>query len=58
VSKSTELIEQGKYVLDRGLRRIGFDPSVLRYGPGFDGRDVATLQRVRKQSPAQATSNR
>ena len=52
MSKSTELIEQGKYALDRGLRRIGFDPSVIRYGSGFDERDEQTLQRVRKQSMA------
>jgi hypothetical protein len=50
VKSRIELIEQSKYALDRGLRRVGFDPSVLRYGYGFEEQDLRTLQRVRKQT--------
>lgn len=47
-------LERGKYSLDRVLRRVGFDPTVIRQGRGFDDADEETIRFVGPETMATA----
>ncbi|MEO7403377.1 MAG: TylF/MycF/NovP-related O-methyltransferase [Burkholderiales bacterium] len=54
VSALTGRIDTAKYALDRRLRRLGWDLSVLRHGRGYDADNEQTIEVVGAETMATA----